>query len=355
MEGHDIAAITSIDSDNDSGSIYVASTSVIDAQVPCKSRKKRAHTEMQGWVFTPTGRNDNMSHSNSRLNVCSEDPHGEPEKSVKVTFICHLPHLQGPVPMRVARILADETLGCIGRLQAYLHTYGCPPYVRRVAGKVLNEKFDCMGPHYQLTFIAKHEPSKRRKDKAWCTEVIVHPSAYRHGFNIAVSPAEGTRTERVTDDCILIFTTQHNMDGKHIRLDVRPNPSDHKKRGTSHSFASSVTLPSVFTAEPIRVESQPDITDDTISNPANTTVETRISADTSIHFDTLPSSTDVKKTTTPSSQVNCSSIASSTFSTATQLIPPLSPSHTADNTNTLQIPKGYVLVPEQHYQASGLL
>lgn len=209
VKSSDICAITSIDSDSSTGTVYTASTSVIDPSVPADGNdvRIRGHTDLYGWIFTP-----NVDHNGRTL-------------SVNVTMICNMDY-KCHVPANAAKVLGDEMLACVANLRSFMQQYGCPPYIRRVAGKVLEEDFEAKTGTYQIKYIAKHEPSqsyKARKGASgklnWCTDIRIHKSIYPKGLDVKVSPSIGTRLEMASDHrSIRIYTTQADMEGKHITV-----------------------------------------------------------------------------------------------------------------------------------------
>lgn len=213
----DLSAITSIESDPVTGTVYTATTSVIDQQIPPdeSGHRIRAYSDLYGWVFRP-----------------KFDKQGR-TLFVNVSFVCNL-DFKYAVPNHVLQAWIDESLKSISHIQHYLTQYGCPPYIRRVAGKVIREGFDPLTNNYQIVFIAKHRPSnsyRARKQQQqqnhqslWCTDIRFHKSMFPHGLDITVIPENVARVEVSPKDnrSIKIFTTNEVIEGKQVTFTLTP-------------------------------------------------------------------------------------------------------------------------------------
>lgn len=213
----DLSAITSIESDPVTGTVYTATTSVIDQQIPPdeSGHRIRAYSDLYGWVFRP-----------------KFDKQGR-TLFVNVSFVCNL-DFKYVVPNHVLQAWIDESLKSISHIQHYLSQYGCPPYIRRVAGKVVREEFDPLTNNYQIVFIAKHTPSnsyRARKQQQqqnhqslWCTDIRFHKSMFPHGLDITVVPEDVARIEVSPKDnrSIKIFTTNESIEGKQVTFTLTP-------------------------------------------------------------------------------------------------------------------------------------
>ncbi|KAI9481377.1 MAG: hypothetical protein EXX96DRAFT_566476 [Benjaminiella poitrasii] len=210
----DLSVITSIETDPITGTVYTASTSVTDHEVPPdeSGHRIRAYTDLYGWVFRP------KIDKNGRT------------LSVNVSFICNM-DFKYQIPSQALQTWADISVQSITHLHRYLAQYGCPPYIRRVAGKVVQEKFDALGYHYEVNYIAKHQPSnayraRKQATAVWCTDIRFHQKMFPDGFDIRLSPANVVRiqvSQQLRDQKSLkIFTTDKSIDGKQITLSIIP-------------------------------------------------------------------------------------------------------------------------------------
>ncbi|KAI8642795.1 hypothetical protein BD408DRAFT_443174 [Parasitella parasitica] len=213
MASVDLAAITSIETDPITGTVYTATTSVTDQQVPPDEagNRTRAHTDLYGWVFRP-----------------KFDKHGRTVQ-VAVSFICNL-DLKHTLPQHVLQTWMDSSLQSITHMHRYLLQYGCPPYIRRVAGKVVQEGFDALTNNYQIIFIAKHQASnsyrarKQSSTSLWCTDIRFHRTMFPHGLDIKIIPENIARVQISSKDrrSIKIFTTNEAIDGKQVTFTLSP-------------------------------------------------------------------------------------------------------------------------------------
>lgn len=291
----DISAITSIETDPVRGVIYTASTSVVDAAIPPPNESELCvpgQLGLYGWVFSPN------VDSKGRI------------QSVNVTMIWSMDD--------AFQVLADKTAAvCISSLRQYVLEHGCPPYIRRVAGKVVNENFETKTRTYQMTFIAKHEPSssyRARKSASgrdsWYTDIRIHQSVYPSGLDVKVSPTQGTRVEMTTDHrSVRIYTTSTDMEGKHVVVHLT-------------AAAAAAVEAATLTESPI----SPTQKDDDNDSPATEKPPARVAdtiTQTPARYD--PSTTDTPVPMSPSSFSHVSTISS-----------------------TLQVPKGYTLAPHNN-------
>lgn len=224
--GGNYTVTSTIETDTTLGTIYTASTSVEDAHVAPGTLQMRLY----GWIFVPI-----------------KDDQGR--RCVKTSIIW-------------------DSAGCftsnpMSRLGRFLSNSGCPPYIRRVAGKVLHEELlmvnddsstaggddddDGMDgnedndsnvglsnstlekarkPIYSIKYVVKHEPShsyrarKSNPERNWCTDIRIHSSSmFPFGFEVSVSPTSGTRVD-VSEQHIKIFTTSPEMEGKQVSVTV---------------------------------------------------------------------------------------------------------------------------------------
>ncbi|KAG1242116.1 hypothetical protein G6F68_016351 [Rhizopus microsporus] len=131
----DISAITTIETDPVNGTVYTAAVSVNDSSIPADKTGDliRAHMDLYGWMFRP-----NLDDQGRTV-------------SVDTQFVCNL-DLTHAVPKAHLERLLDASMQSIDNLQKYLNQYGCPPYIRRVAGKVMAESFDALTNEYRMVY-----------------------------------------------------------------------------------------------------------------------------------------------------------------------------------------------------------
>lgn len=205
----DFALLSLIDSEPASGIVYYVSTSVEDRAIPKSDRHVRGHVYLEGWVFEP-----------------EFDTSGR-TRSVMVTYFSHIDYRQ-PITHRseesLHRLLTQDAIN-ISSIEKYLSKYGCPPYIRRVAGKVSKESFDASKRMYGVAFIVKYTPSIANEEKsgAWCTDIRVHSSMYPNGFRMHISPQRGIRVDLRPDSAgIRVYATLEEMDGCVLTINIMP-------------------------------------------------------------------------------------------------------------------------------------
>jgi hypothetical protein len=205
----DFVLLSSIDSEPVSGTVYYVSASVEDQLIPKSDVHVRGHVFLEGWVFAPTF-----------------DTAGR-TRSVLVTYMSHV-DLRQPIFQHshesLERLLYHDTVR-ISSIEKFLNRYGCPPYVRRVAGKVSKETFDAQKKMYAIAFIVKHTSSIPEEENAgtWCTDIRIHASLYPSGMRIHASPQKGIRVD-LRQDCagIRVYSTSPDMDGAVLTVNIMP-------------------------------------------------------------------------------------------------------------------------------------
>lgn len=171
----------------------------------------RAYSDLYGWVFRP-----------------EFDKQGR-TVSVGVSFVCNM-DFKYTIPNQVLQTWIDNSLQSIVHVDHYLTNYGCPPYIRRIAGKVVREDFDAISNKYEIVFIVKHQPSnsyrarKQQQKTVWCTDIRVHKTMFPHGLDIRVMPEHAARIEVSPKDqkSIKIFTMDEAMEGKQVTFTLQP-------------------------------------------------------------------------------------------------------------------------------------
>ncbi|OZJ02021.1 hypothetical protein BZG36_05225, partial [Bifiguratus adelaidae] len=218
LNNRDISAITTIETDPVTGIIFHVTTSVNDPLVPKDPKCVRAHAEMMGWIFSP--KYDSVGNT----------------IQVDVTFICQL-DLKGNIPSAIVRILTSEIPRCVSRVDEYLQKFGCPPYIRRVAGKITEENFNVNSSSYEVTYLARHDGSQKRYGE-WCTDVRVGKKTYPHGFEVVVVPEAGVWVDIIPEkNAVRIFTVSSDMEGKLVKFAIMKKP----KRASKESESATET------------------------------------------------------------------------------------------------------------------
>jgi len=96
---------------------------------------------------------------------------------------------KGWLPGAVIKTVSSQVPLCVAGVFSYLEKYGAPPYVARLAGKVIKGTFDHDTSAYSLTFESK--PSD------WCpsSRLFFSSKRYPSGFDITIEPNLETTME----------------------------------------------------------------------------------------------------------------------------------------------------------------
>ncbi|KAI8344731.1 hypothetical protein BC941DRAFT_508247 [Chlamydoabsidia padenii] len=210
----DLAVFTHIDSEHGGRRIFMASKSIEDDKIPRQDGYQRTTMALYGWVFS-------IKSSSS----------GTTELGISFIVDSSLSSLSS----------SYSQLNCLTNLQYYLSHHGCPPYIRRVCGKIVMEYFG-KAANYQVAWIVRHQPPQHQHQQKnqldWCTEIRIDPFMYRHGYVIDITPTQGTRIDR-NRRTIRVFTTDSRMEGATIHIKISHQIATPKRRTLSlQSLAS---------------------------------------------------------------------------------------------------------------------
>ena len=225
IQSRDFCILTCIESVVATGTVYIGSISVEDELIPENTQHIRGKLSAYGWALKPiTLKKDGKW------------------MGVQVTFIAHM-NMGGsgstplPLPSAIVRLLTTQA--CADHIQTYLAAHGCPPYIRRVAGKIIFEEFNVKTNRYTIRFIAKHAPSPRRHQQQqqqqqkhkiigsmWCTDVRTHQSMYPLGYSIETN--EDIRVDVRPNVGLRIFTEKDELDGQTVQLVISKHTSGSK-------------------------------------------------------------------------------------------------------------------------------
>ncbi|KAI8081384.1 uncharacterized protein BX664DRAFT_302065 [Halteromyces radiatus] len=267
IHSRDFSVLTQIESDARSGVIHVISASVSDSLTPETDAHIRGQILIHGWTFQTT-KNEQGKRT-----------------GVNITFISHM-DLAGvtPLPSAIIRLLTTEVPLCVLRVQSYITTFGCPPYIRRVAGKIVNEYYDTDTKEYKVSYIAKHHPSRQHlhNKQAWCTDIRTHSSVYGKSITVSTQPQQDVKVVLQPDNAgVRIYTEKDTLDGTIIEVIITPSSA---KDGDTKSSANE------------------------IDNTLSSTVRTKTEATDIL---TSPTSSPLISDTVPSSKIPSSSKSSS--------------------------------------------
>lgn len=329
----DIGGITSIETDPITGTVYTATTSITDSQIPPIPHHIRHFTDLYGWVFRPT-----------------LDKHGR-TLSVATSFVCNAPLLHGNV---------------VTNIRDYLSNHGCPPYIRRVAGKVVQESLQ--DSIYEVTYVAKHQPSNtyraRKTTTQWCTDVRFHRSMFDKGIVVEVRPL-GVARVQVLKEHVKVYTTDESVDGKQMSLILKPYLKEEgDKEGTlvfryqgdppqlvSAAAAAPVLPLSSSSSSSSSASSSPEPTSSALEEDEDPVPESKVPRSIQVKENDL----SLQKKQTPDVEAGKFIYCLTTFSSANDSMDIVT-EKTLQTKNEkeevalptpLKVPKGYLLIPEQ--------
>ncbi|KAL1915797.1 uncharacterized protein VTP21DRAFT_6556 [Calcarisporiella thermophila] len=203
LGGRDISAATAQETNPETGVTRIVTVSVEDSKLPEDPHRIRAHM-FSGWIIRP-----------------ETDPNTERIQAIHVTYISRL-DLRGSPPPSVLRTLMLEVPECIVRVGDFLERYGPPPYLRKVAGRVVDEACDLRKLTYDLTYVARQPPTKGFP--GWYTELRVGQKLYPTGFDVAVQPDVGLRVELAPDiGGVRIHAVHESLDGQEVAVRISRN------------------------------------------------------------------------------------------------------------------------------------
>ncbi|ORZ15877.1 hypothetical protein BCR42DRAFT_438120 [Absidia repens] len=386
----DMAVITHIDSEHGGSRIFMVSKSVLDAQIPKQDGYTRTNMALYGWVFTIKS----FSTASDR-----KKPESAPELQVSFIVDASLPWAQkltnddksGLIepppssPPTPPPFCSSTQLTCLTNVQSYLSTQGCPPYIRRVSGKVIMEHFD--NDIYQVSWIAKHypPPSSYRQaassgepttcSSSWYTDIRLDHLMYHQGYDIDITPTQGTRMDiKPNQKTIKVFTTNASMEGATIHIKIT------HRRNCSPPLPPPLTTTAVSTAKSLtelrKSQSLQNISHRrNVSSPGSDGMHECLSSSLSparkIPTASSTSASSSTTTTSSSSSSNNNNNNNNNNNTSTSTSTTITNTHSATNNKrssvaqrprcvsssstssnhhhhpaALHIPKGYMLIPQ---------
>jgi hypothetical protein len=186
--------------------------------------------------------------------------------SVNASFISYVDY-GFSLPSAAIRSLKSESSLYVAQVQEYLTQHGCPPYVRRVAGKIIKEDFNCTAKSYEITYIVKHEASgSRRKQQpgaisSWCTDIRIPPASRKTGLQVQISPSDGIKVEMTTDHASLrIYSVEPYMDGKVVILTLEEPVNGASNASTKFTLNGEPLVPRLMVV-PQQVKETPSTPD----------------------------------------------------------------------------------------------
>ncbi|CAG8800248.1 14751_t:CDS:2, partial [Racocetra persica] len=202
LSGRDFIAISITERDPATGTIWVASTSIVDPRVPESKKYVRANLIIAGWVLRP-----NFD--------------GEKIVSVDVKYIVDIDLKINSVPQPIRKLLSMQVPLCIANIDDSLQRIGFPPYIISASGLIKNVEFNIKTFQYDVTISI---------DGGTIVELRMSKKMYPNGFDISAQP-ENAKAELLNGGEVIRITVQNGTETLHIK--VKKNT-----KGTQNTFSS---------------------------------------------------------------------------------------------------------------------
>ncbi|ORX46563.1 hypothetical protein DM01DRAFT_1339559 [Hesseltinella vesiculosa] len=186
-EEQDMSVLTHIE--REAGYIWIVTASVKDGQLKKMDGLQRTHLDLYAW----------------RVSLKKN------QQQVAVSLITQTASPWPQIPSAL----------CIMKLQAYLSSNGCPPFIRRVSGKIVVERFDHDQRTYTVSWIVQHHPPPSMTSSAWCTVLCLDDRMFPLGHDMEVLPREATCVKTI-GKVVHIYSTHPSLDGQIIQLKITP-------------------------------------------------------------------------------------------------------------------------------------
>ncbi|KAI8069946.1 hypothetical protein BC940DRAFT_331950 [Gongronella butleri] len=198
--------------------LWIASTTVVDGQVRSVDGLHRVPLDLYAW----------------RVSL------KRAQQQVAVSLVTHA-SLSPWTPMACAM--------SVMKLQASLSSSGCPPFIRRVSGKIIVEHFDSDQRHYAVSWIVQHHAPPAISPANWCTVVCLDDRLFNQGYTIDLQPKDTTSLKTI-GKALHIYSSHPAMDGQIIQLQVHgvSQPKPPSPRPSLVPVPSSVRTSSLITS-----------------------------------------------------------------------------------------------------------
>ncbi|CAG8813606.1 14604_t:CDS:2, partial [Racocetra persica] len=172
ISGRDFAMISVIDRDPD-GTVWCATTSIVDPKIPENKKYVRAKLILAGWELRPV-----YASAGNRI-------------AVDVKYIVDTDIKLESIPTRILKTISMQTPMSVAKIEELMNKIGFPPYVRYTTGVIIDESFNPENFQYDLA-VSNIEEQR-------ITEIRISNKMYPNGFNISIIPKE-VKVELNPDD-----------------------------------------------------------------------------------------------------------------------------------------------------------
>ncbi|CAG8769153.1 12017_t:CDS:2, partial [Cetraspora pellucida] len=208
FSGRDFIIIGITERDPVTGTIWVASTSIVDPRVPENKKYVRGNLIVAGWVLRP-----NFD--------------GEKIVSVDITYIVDIDLKITSIPQSILNMMSTQTPLCIAKINDSLQKIGFPPYILRASGLIKNTAFNIKTFQYDATISI---------DGGTIIELRMSKKMYPNGFDISVQ-LENANVESLNDGEVVRITVPNGTETLHINVKKNTKGTQNTFRGKK--FATS--------------------------------------------------------------------------------------------------------------------
>ncbi|CAG8585470.1 7758_t:CDS:2 [Acaulospora morrowiae] len=229
ISGRDLATISKIEKDPETGTIWLASISVSDPLVPETKKHVRAELNVAGWRLQPVI--DEFGKANS----------------VEVIYIVDIDIKLESIPSSILKSISTQTPMCVAKVDEQIRKTGHPPYIKTTSGIVISEALDTKTYQYDLTIGSVNGDN--------VTEIKVSNVMYPSGFNIDVIP-ESSRVE-LSDTNVVRITLPTEIEIETLNVKITKYYSE----DAQYTFNGEGVITHLQEVEKLEVESIVSIED----------------------------------------------------------------------------------------------
>ncbi|CAG8628524.1 6068_t:CDS:2, partial [Racocetra persica] len=193
----DLSTVSIIERDTETGTIWHASTSVVDPLMPVNKRHVRANLDISGWQLRPKVDEEDLS------------------TYMEITYIVDIDIKLEQIPSSITKNILLQPPLCVANVIEILRTMGHPPYIKNTTDSVINEGINTKTFQYDLAMEVIGNG---------VTDIKTSKTMYPNGFDVSVAP-EGLKIEllapRYTDIRVTVPDELH-LETVNIRITKNP-------------------------------------------------------------------------------------------------------------------------------------
>ncbi|KAL0073558.1 hypothetical protein J3Q64DRAFT_1873017 [Phycomyces blakesleeanus] len=180
IQRHDACVVTGVSTNTSTGTVFVASTSVVDNKIQERAAcYLRSKVILHGWVFRPI-----FQELGSKSNQwCA------PQTGIKVTFVSKIVY-ESKLSLETRRVLEMEALEYISRIADYTRSWRFQPFAIHVKGRLLEEEYEPKTGTYHLIYVARHDALDEMAILSSQNKKTTIQIVSSSGFDIFVTPRD---------------------------------------------------------------------------------------------------------------------------------------------------------------------